>query len=948
MSIYMSIGIYLGEDFGAEKSNRGVATGVAANDWWRDVHRWCPPSTGGSRAGAHGAGRAADVSAAAAHADPPPNNGLVGVPQASHRPELLSPVALLLEAALPLATHPDTARIVGPLLMTLHDLSLQITGDEEALGALLAVLGGAFATPNVALEPPLRAATLDLGMRLMMATGPQSSFEVDVEGGLLGRCFDAWESLASWVDVKTDRNCCGFQAFEKLLQGMPQALQLPEHDGRGRGTWNAQLRPRTAQLLTVWCAVPEAWSRPGQAEQCLGELLKKRTTFVSLEFALSFAAAVAEALAASMDGVGLAANHERIAFTPASLMEALEVGYKVASFWELPQMQDATASSALLQPLEAAVAELIVSMDPWIDVQRYRPESNSFEMLVTCVFQLCRSPHATPAAAEALSVVVSNLAPNLAPMAEGCFGKLKELILGDNQLSSTSREQVAKAALGPLLSELSETVQVRALHSILEPLRVHAPPCEPTPQRISCWRLLFAILAAPTPERPEASLEWLSEHWAWFEVSLMTGDSACEAATTFLETALTRTRGMPACASALLSRALPALANAAILKGSSPALQAVAQLARIFKGGDEHTAPMLALHVLQIAEQLLGKLSKTQDLPPDLFAALLELFVVSLAPRAVRLAPALLGAAVTQAALEQAAQLLEEAVNPKLSCWALLFIGRLPLWLPKEETQQSVRRLLEQTLPKICLAFQRLLAQPVAKDTEVMSTLAEVLISLRKALGLDFDRSLQPFPVAVELLPMLQDPLLTEEVLAASLLDLAEQLQAEELRGLMGAQKLQRPRPIDCFLVAQTACFCGTRATVGPALRSRGLALEAANTTTAKGDADIQDFYAKLLTGGGGEPVKGTVLSELIVKFFHGEFLPEGFRRYSGQWKGPPPGTIGRKDIEVALMGLQEQMAKPHRVTKGGVGYGVDETQKVEDDGKGWIWLAAEMTLGRD
>ena len=79
MSIYMSIGIYLGEDFGAEKSNRGVATGVAANDWWRDVHRWCPPSTGGSRAGAHGAGRAADVSAAAAHADPPPNNGLVGV-----------------------------------------------------------------------------------------------------------------------------------------------------------------------------------------------------------------------------------------------------------------------------------------------------------------------------------------------------------------------------------------------------------------------------------------------------------------------------------------------------------------------------------------------------------------------------------------------------------------------------------------------------------------------------------------------------------------------------------------------------------------------------------------------------------------------------------------------------------------------------------------------------
>lgn len=40
-------------------------------------------------------------------------------------------------------------------------------------------------------------------------------------------------------------------------------------------------------------------------------------------------------------------------------------------------------------------------------------------------------------------------------------------------------------------------------------------------------------------------------------------------------------------------------------------------------------------------------------------------------------------------------------------------------------------------------------------------------------------------------------------MLAASLLDLAEQLQAEELRGLMGAQKLQRPRPIDCARFAR-------------------------------------------------------------------------------------------------------------------------------------------------
>merc|ERR1712232_752422 len=98
--------------------------------------------------------------------------------------------------------------------------------------------------------------------------------------------------------------------------------------------------------------------------------------------------------------------------------------------------------------------------------------------------------------------------------------------------------------------------------------------------------------------------------------------------------------------------------------------------------------------------------------------------------------------------------------------------------------------------------------------------------------------------------------------------------------------------------------------------------------------------------GGGGDAPKGTVVSELIVKFFHGEFTPQGFKRYSGLWKGPPPGNIGKKDIAIAMQGLKAQFANPMFVTKGGVGYGVDETQKVEDDGKGWVWLAAEMSPG--
>merc|ERR1711933_665463 len=90
----------------------------------------------------------------------------------------------------------------------------------------------------------------------------------------------------------------------------------------------------------------------------------------------------------------------------------------------------------------------------------------------------------------------------------------------------------------------------------------------------------------------------------------------------------------------------------------------------------------------------------------------------------------------------------------------------------------------------------------------------------------------------------------------------------------------------------------------------------------------------------------GGVMGELIVKFFHGEFTKQGFKRYSGMWKGPPPGTVGKKDIAVGIKGLMEQMKSPMFVSKGGIGYGVDETQKVEDDGKGWVWLAAEMSPG--
>merc|ERR1712039_558723 len=128
--------------------------------------------------------------------------------------------------------------------------------------------------------------------------------------------------------------------------------------------------------------------------------------------------------------------------------------------------------------------------------------------------------------------------------------------------------------------------------------------------------------------------------------------------------------------------------------------------------------------------------------------------------------------------------------------------------------------------------------------------------------------------------------------------------------------------------------------------RAGSLALQARGGEYEVSDADIQAFYDETITGSGGDPPKGSIVAELIVKFFYGEFTPQGFKRYSGLWKGPPPGTIGKKDIKVGMESFKAQMKNPMFVTKGDIGYGVAETQKVEDDGKGWVWLAAEMSPG--
>jgi len=135
----------------------------------------------------------------------------------------------------------------------------------------------------------------------------------------------------------------------------------------------------------------------------------------------------------------------------------------------------------------------------------------------------------------------------------------------------------------------------------------------------------------------------------------------------------------------------------------------------------------------------------------------------------------------------------------------------------------------------------------------------------------------------------------------------------------------------------------------GPARLQRGVALRARGGGEYDiTDDDIQKFYEETISGSGGLPPKGSVVGELIVKGFYGELTPQGFQRYSGMWKGGPPGAIGKKDTKVAMEKLATFMKETpaQMITKGGAEYGKDETERVVDDGKGWVWLAADMSPG--
>merc|ERR1719230_212673 len=109
-------------------------------------------------------------------------------------------------------------------------------------------------------------------------------------------------------------------------------------------------------------------------------------------------------------------------------------------------------------------------------------------------------------------------------------------------------------------------------------------------------------------------------------------------------------------------------------------------------------------------------------------------------------------------------------------------------------------------------------------------------------------------------------------------------------------------------------------------------------------DVMIQEFYQKTISGLGGLPPKGIIM-DLVIKHFLGTFdaKTKSFTRTSS-YKGPPPQLPGKRDLPPAMELLKEQMKSPAFVTKGGPA--LDELEKVENDGKGWVWLAADMTPG--
>jgi len=79
------------------------------------------------------------------------------------------------------------------------------------------------------------------------------------------------------------------------------------------------------------------------------------------------------------------------------------------------------------------------------------------------------------------------------------------------------------------------------------------------------------------------------------------------------------------------------------------------------------------------------------------------------------------------------------------------------------------------------------------------------------------------------------------------------------------------------------------------------VALQARGGEYEVSDADIQAFYDETTSGGGGDPPRGTIVSELIVKFFYGEFTPQGSSATLDFGRARPQAPSARRISRLAL-----------------------------------------------
>lgn len=681
--------------------------------------------------------------------------------------EAFEAASALLEAAVPLATdlNADGARsTIGPLLLAFMEVCAKLPSPAEpaprgelgdVVGVLLVVINAVVAAPAW-VDLPSRAELLAFGARLLVLSGQ--------EEGLLGRAFDAWESLRSCSPSPGEAILA--EAFGHLLAALPQAMLLPQTPTEA----DVSRRSRASQLLTVWC--DESDSRTAALLSALSGLCAQLPSFqdpghvsaaawAKLELLLLLASATAEAIAGTVADAGARPP-------PEPLPQLLAT---------LPSLPLSAAPSPWASLLAAGAAELVVSLDPWINASLL--PRRSYTELLAFAFRLAEAP----SAAEALGVVVSNFAPQIAAeeaLAEECLGRLRGLVL--STMPIRARERVVRSALGPLLGRL-EARQRGAVEALASALSAQGP---------ASARLLCHLFAAVDPVAPELPLLWLSAFWPCLEAALA-AEGAAGAACHWLTSALSRARHRAEAKEAALRGASLLLAS-----GSAEALGAMGTVVRIFRGGgdDEAMAGQLARHAGEAAARLAASGREAASLPPEVLAALLELLCASLPPRCEKLALELLR--LTDGLLGTAVFVMDSvaaSASPRVVCLSLLFADRLLAWLARPEAEPFRARLVDGAAPVVTTACCRLLAtSPMAQDRQVCSALSVLWLSMCRLLpGTMQDalsRCASDICVSKQELELLAqqmaDPMVSEDSFAEALCDTAGSWQAERLKRALG------------------------------------------------------------------------------------------------------------------------------------------------------------------